>query len=90
MIYYFEGNLENGINLTSILEDISINRQKKMFGKVLISPNTLSVEGERKYRIYYLNKYYIKFCKKLSIKGLLIKIIGKELKVRDKELYFKK
>lgn len=50
----------------------------------------LSVEGEREYRIYYLHKYSIKFCKKLSINGLLIRIIGKELKVRNKELYFKK
>lgn len=83
-LYYFKGNLVDGLNFTSLLEDISIKRQKKRFGKVLINPNMLNVEGECEYRIYYLRKYSIKLCKKSSIKGLLIRILGKEIKIRVK------
>lgn len=103
-IYYLNGNKTRGIDLTSQLEDISINLQKQRallkVGAPLriakcksiqdcvdwaneegyklqsIHPNPKAIEGEHEDRLYYLHKYVIKWCKKRSLKALLIRLIG--------------
>lgn len=83
-IYYFNGNKTRGIDLTNILEDISIRHQKKALGisntelriVPLVSPNQKAIEGEHEDRLYYLHKYVIKWCKKRSLKALLIRLVG--------------
>ena len=101
MIYYFNGNKVKGIDLTSELEDISIEHQKCIIlsktsanlelakymslqgcvewaneeGYKLqsIHPNPKAIEGEHEDRLYYLHKYVIKWCRKRSLKALLIR-----------------
>lgn len=103
-IYYFNGNKVKGIDLTSELEDISIDHQKKKillkigfahnvfkykslhdcidlakgwgFKFTPIKPNQKAIEGEHEDRLYYLHNYVIKWCKKWSLKALLIRLIG--------------
>jgi hypothetical protein len=103
-IYYFNGNKVKGIDLTSELEDISINMQKErvlrqvgfklhMFKNdslqecidfanmhgytcTMVQPNQKAIEGEHEDRLYYLHNYVIKWCKKRSLKALLIRLIG--------------
>lgn len=82
-IYYFIGN-KKGIGLTNELEDISIRHQKAAFGisnaelrlLPLVSPNQKAIEGEHEDRLYYLHHYVIKWCKKRSMKALLIRLVG--------------
>lgn len=83
-VYYFNGNKVKGIDLTSKLEDISINHQKDELGvytadqrSLLIkTPNPKAIEGEHEDKMYYLHNYVIKWCKKRSLKALLIRLIG--------------
>lgn len=103
-IYYFNGNKEKGIDLTSDLEDISINMQKQKalrqasfkvdvfknkslqecivfannagYTCTMVQPNQKAIEGEHEDRLYYLHEYVIKWCKKRSLKALLIRLIG--------------
>ena len=103
-IYYFIGNKVKGIDLTSELEDISINNQKEkalqqvglkvhMFKNkslqeiidyvniagypcTMVQPNQKAIEGEHEDRLYYLHKYVINWCKKRSLKALLIRLVG--------------
>lgn len=106
-VYYFNGNKTRGIDLTNILEDISINRQKKKALKqagfkvdvfknkslqecidfannagyicMMVHPNQNAIEGEHENRLYYLHKYVIKWCKKRSLKALLIRLVGVDI-----------
>lgn len=107
-IYYFIGNKVKGIDLTNVLEDISINMQKeKALGQVgfklhmfkntslqecidyankyggykctIVRPNQKAIEGEHEDRLYYLHKYIIKWCKKRSLKALLIRLVGVDI-----------
>lgn len=41
-----------------------------------IHPNPKAIEGEHEDRLYYLHKYVIKWCKKRSLKALLIRLVG--------------
>lgn len=83
-IYYFNGNKTKGIDLTNILEDISIRHQKAALGIYdpelrivsLVSANQKAIEGEHEDRLYYLHKYVIKWCKKRSMKALFIRLVG--------------
>lgn len=103
-IYYFNGNKVKGIDLTNILEDISISMQKEKalrqagfkvdifkykslqecidlannagYACLMVQPNQKAIEGEHEDRLYYLHKYVIKWCKKRSLKALLIRLIG--------------
>lgn len=86
-VYYFNGNKTKGIDLTSELEDISIKHQKAALGISnaelrivhLVSPNQKAIEGEHEDRLYYLRKYVIKWCKKRSLKALLIRLVGVDI-----------
>ena len=103
-IYYFNGNKTKGIDLTNILEEISISMQKKKALRqagfkvdifkykslqecidfannagyicTMIQPNQKAIEGEHEDRLYYLHKYVIKWCRKRSLKALLIRLVG--------------
>ena len=83
-VYYFNGNKVKGIDLTSELEDISIKHQKNELGIytvekrsiLIVTPNPKAIEGEHEDRLYYLHKYVIRWCKKRSLKALLIRLIG--------------
>lgn len=83
-IYYFNGNKVRGIDLTNELEDISIKHQKAALGISnyevglipLVNPNQKVIEGEHEDRLYYLHNYVIKWCKKRTLKALLIKLVG--------------
>lgn len=103
-IYYFNGKLIKGFDLTNELEDISINMQKKKalrqagfkvdvfknkslqecidfannagYTCTMVQPNQNAIEGEHEDRLYYLHKYVIKWCKKRSLKALVIRLIG--------------
>lgn len=44
-----------------------------------ISPNIKYIEGEHEDRLYYLHKYVIKWCKKRSLKALLIRLVGVDI-----------
>lgn len=83
-VYYFNGNKTRGIDLTSELEDISIKHQKaelvistiELRSILIATPNPKAIEGEHEDRLYYLHKYVIKWCRKRSLKALLIRLIG--------------
>jgi hypothetical protein len=106
-VFYFNGNKTRGIDLTSILEDISINMQKKKalrqarfkvdifkykslqecidfannadYACLMVQPNQKAIEGEHEDRLYYLHKYVIKWCRKRSLKALLIRLVGVDI-----------
>lgn len=42
----------------------------------MVQPNQKAIEGEHEDRLYYLHKYVIKWCKNLSLKALLIRLVG--------------
>lgn len=42
----------------------------------MVQPNQKAIDGEHEDRMYYLHKYVIKWCKKWSLKALLIRLIG--------------
>lgn len=100
-VYYFNGNKVKGIDLTSDLEDISINMQKEKalryavdvfknkslqefidfvnndgYKCTMVQPNQKAIEGEHEDMLYYLHKYVIKWCKKRSLKALIIRLVG--------------
>ena len=106
-VYYFNGNKTKGIDLTNILEDISISLQKEKalrqarlkvdifkykslqecidfannagYTCLMVQPNQNAIEGEHEERLYYLHKYVIKWCKKRSLKALLIRLVGVDI-----------
>ena len=87
-VYYFNGNKVKGIDLTSDLEDISISHQTANNGMTVLEmrasgkyviPNQKAIEGEHEDRLYYLHNYIIKWCKKRSLKALLIKLVGVDI-----------
>lgn len=41
-----------------------------------IHPNHKAIEGEHEDRLYYLHKYVIKWCRKWSLKALIIRLVG--------------
>lgn len=45
----------------------------------IMPPNLKAIEGEHEDRLYYLYKYVIKWCKKRSLKALLIKLVGVDI-----------
>lgn len=42
----------------------------------MVQPNQKAIEGEHADRLYYLHKYVIKWCRKQSLKALLIRLVG--------------
>lgn len=48
----------------------------------MVQPNQKAIEGEHEDRLYYLHKYVIKWCKKRSLKALLIRLVGVDIEKR--------
>lgn len=42
----------------------------------IVTPNKGNIEGEYEDQLYYLHKYIIKWCKKRSLKGFFIRLVG--------------
>ena len=61
---------------TSLQECIDYANKYGGYTGTMVQPNQKAVEGEREDRMYYLHKYVIKWCRKRSLKALIIRLIG--------------